>query len=255
MNIVHRAALALAAAAPLWAALPAQAADDILATADKAGTFKTLISAAKAAGLGDTLTGKGPLTVLAPTDDAFKKLPAGTLEALLKPENKAQLAALLKSHVLPGKYSGERLNKAKARQYTVKTAGGANVLFDKKDGLTVSGAKVTKADISASNGTIHVIDAVIVPASVKKALAAAAPAAAATKPAPAAPAAKPAAAAPDAKPAEPAKGGQPTAPAAAKPAEAPKADAAKTDAGKADAAKPAVPAVPATPAAPAAPKK
>ena len=234
MNFVKRAAVALAVAAPLaLGTMPVFAADDIVATADKAGTFKTLIAAVKAAGLVETLTGKGPLTVFAPTDDAFKKLPAGTLDTLLKPENKAQLASILKYHVLPGAYSADRLNKAKAREYTVATAAGVPVTFSKKGGLAIDGARISKADISASNGTIHVIDTVILPLAVKKAMsktAAAAPAAKAAQPAPA----------PAAKKDEPKK----EAPAAKAPAgkiEAPKADM------KSDAAKGTVPAVPSAP--------
>lgn len=246
MNFVKRAAVAMALAAPLaFSAVSARAADDIVATAEKAGSFKTLIAAVKAAGLADTLKGKGPLTVFAPTDEAFKKLPAGVLDTLLKPESKAQLASILKYHVLPGAYSAERLNKAKAPEYTVKTAAGVPVLFAKKGGLTIDGAKISKTDISASNGTIHVIDSVILPPAVKRALA---------KTAAAAPAAK-TPTAPAAKKDEPKKDAAPTAKTeapkagdakAAQPAkaDAPKADALKSDA-KADAGKGNVPAVPA----------
>ncbi len=242
MNFVKRAAVALAVVAPLAiTAVPAFAADDIVATADKAGTFKTLIAAVKAAGLAETLTGKGPLTVFAPTDEAFKKLPAGTLDKLLKPESKAELASILKYHVLPGAYSAERLTKARAPEYTVRTAAGVPVTFTKKGGLAIDGAKIAKTDISASNGTIHVIDTVILPPSVKKAMsksAAAAPAAAGAKAAAPAPAAKAPAAAPkagDAKASQPAK------------ADAPKTAAPKADAGKTDAGKGTVPAVSAPP--------
>jgi transforming growth factor-beta-induced protein len=222
MNILHRAALALAAATPLvLGTVNAHAADDIVATAEKAGSFKTLIAAVKAAGLVETLKGKGPLTVFAPTDDAFKKLPAGTLETLLKPESKDTLASILKFHVLPGAYSADRLTKAKARVYTVKTAAGVPVLFNKKGGLTIDGAKISKTDIGASNGTIHVIDSVILPPAVKKALA------------------KSAAAAPAAKAVEPAK--------SAAPAQQAPQPATKADAPKADGSKAAIPAVPAAP--------
>jgi uncharacterized surface protein with fasciclin (FAS1) repeats len=237
MTMLHTMKLATIALAGLMlAAAPARAADDIVATAEKAGSFKTLIAAAKAAGLVETLTGKGPLTVFAPTDDAFRKLPAGTLDMLLKPENKATLATILKYHVLPGKYSADRLQKAKAREYTVRTAAGVPVLFKKADGLTIAGARIAKTDIGASNGTIHIIDTVILPPAVKRTLASA-PAAAAPAAKSAAPAAAPKADAP--KTIEAPKTGQPAAPAPA---------AGKADAPKAEAPKAAVPAAPAAPA-------
>lgn len=220
MNMPRTVTIAAAAIALLLAGAPARAADDIVATAEKAGSFKTLITAIKAAGLTETLKGKGPLTVFAPSDDAFKKLPADTLDKLLKPESKDALAAILKFHVLSGRYSADRLQKARARQFTVRTAQGTPVLFDKKDGLTIAGAKLAKTDIGASNGTIHIIDTVLLPASVRKALASAAPAAATPTVQPAA--AKdsaPAAPTPAAPAASiPAPAGQPAAPKATIPA-------------------------------------
>ena len=133
---------------------------DIVDTAVAAGSFTTLVAAVTAAGLVDTLKGEGPFTVFAPTDDAFAALPAGTVETLVKPENKAQLTAILLLHVLPGKVmstdiAGKTLDPA--------TAGGATVHVDGTNGVTVDGAKVVTADIACSNGVIHVIDAVLLP--------------------------------------------------------------------------------------------
>ena len=133
---------------------------DIVDTAVAAGSFKTLAAALQAAGLVDTLKGKGPFTVFAPTDEAFAKLPAGTVESLLKPENKAKLVRLLTYHVVAGKVMAAdvvKVTSAKAVSgdtITVKVANG---------GVTVDNAKVVKTDIAASNGVIHVIDTVIMP--------------------------------------------------------------------------------------------
>jgi transforming growth factor-beta-induced protein len=134
--------------------------DNLVATADKAGTFKTLIAAAKAAGLVPVLTGDQPLTVFAPTDAAFAKLPAGTVESLLKPENKDKLAAILKFHVVPGRvYSNDILAKQE-----LKTAQGGTLTAAVKDGAaTINGAGLVATDIDASNGVIHVIDSVLLP--------------------------------------------------------------------------------------------
>jgi uncharacterized surface protein with fasciclin (FAS1) repeats len=125
-----------------------------------AGNFNTLVAAVKAAGLVDTLKGPGPFTVFAPTDEAFAKLPAGTLESLLKPENKAKLVAILTYHVVPGKVMAKDVLKLK----TAKTVEGHSITIKKVDGgVMVDGAHVTRTDIEASNGVIHVIDAVIMP--------------------------------------------------------------------------------------------
>jgi uncharacterized surface protein with fasciclin (FAS1) repeats len=145
------------------ASLPARAADDIVDTAVKAGSFNTLVAAVKAAGLVDTLKGKGPFTVFAPTDEAFAKLPKGTLESLLKPENKQQLTAILTYHIMAGKYDASRITQAKAKQFGIKSVQGANIAVDLRKGVKVSGANVTKTDILTSNGVIHVIDTVILP--------------------------------------------------------------------------------------------
>jgi uncharacterized surface protein with fasciclin (FAS1) repeats len=142
---------------------PARAADDIVDTAVKAGSFKTLVAGVKAAGLVETLKGKGPFTVFAPTDEAFAKLPKGTLKSLLKPENKQQLASILTYHVVAGKYDAGRITGAKSKRYGIKSVQGANIAVDLRSGVKVSGANVTKTDIATSNGVIHVIDTVILP--------------------------------------------------------------------------------------------
>ena len=145
---------------------------DIVETADSAGSFKTLIAAAKAAGLVDTLKSEGPFTVFAPTDDAFSKLPEGTLKSLLKPENKETLASILTYHVVSGKVK----SKKAAKIDRAKTVNGSEISISKSDeGLKINEANVVKADIKASNGIIHVIDSVLLPDEVKKSLAAAAP--------------------------------------------------------------------------------
>ncbi len=149
-------------------ALPVMADDkkDIVDTAVGAENFKTLVAAVKAAGLVETLKGEGPFTVLAPTDEAFAKLPEGTLESLLKPENKDKLVAILKYHVLPGKALAADVVKLDGQD--VKTVEGHSAKVAVKDGsVTINGAKVVKTDIECSNGVIHVIDAVILPPSDK----------------------------------------------------------------------------------------
>jgi uncharacterized surface protein with fasciclin (FAS1) repeats len=142
------------------AAFAATPAKDIVDTASSAGSFNTLVAALKAAGLVDTLKGAGPFTVFAPTDEAFARLPPGTVENLLKPENKAKLVSILTYHVVPGKVMAAdvvKLHMAKTvngKELTVRTPAGA---------VTVDNAKVTKTDILCTNGVIHVIDAVILP--------------------------------------------------------------------------------------------
>jgi len=130
---------------------------DIVAVAAASPKFTTLVAAIKAAGLVETLKGTGPFTVFAPTDKAFEKLPSGVLENLLKPENKEKLTALLNHHVVLGK-----ILAADVKTGPVKSVGGPSLEIRVLDGkVTVSGAKVVKADIIASNGVIHAIDAVI----------------------------------------------------------------------------------------------
>lgn len=145
-------------------AAPVVRADDapkknIVETAVAAGSFNTLVAAVKAAGLVETLSGAGPFTVFAPTDDAFAKLPAGTLDDLLKPENKEKLAGILTYHVVAGKVMA-----ADVKTGEVATVNGAKAkLKVSEDGVTIDKAKVVKTDIATSNGVIHVIDAVILP--------------------------------------------------------------------------------------------
>lgn len=150
----------IASAALLLAIAPARAAD-IVDTAVSAGQFNTLVAAVKAAGLVDTLKGAGPFTVFAPTDDAFKKLPAGTVESLLKPENKAQLVKVLTYHVVPGKVMSASLAGKKTDAKTVE--GGMVDIDATGSSVMVQYAKVVKADIAADNGVIHVVDTVIMP--------------------------------------------------------------------------------------------
>jgi uncharacterized surface protein with fasciclin (FAS1) repeats len=135
-------------------------AKDIMDTAVAGGSFKTLVAAVQAAGLVDTLRGTGPFTVLAPTDEAFAKLPAGTVEGLLKPENKAKLQSILTYHVVPGKVMAADV----AKITTAKTVNGQSLAVSAKNGaVMVNNAKVLKTDVLASNGVIHVIDAVVLP--------------------------------------------------------------------------------------------
>lgn len=145
----------------LGATASASAAEkDIVDTAVGAGNFKTLAAALKAAGLVDTLKGKGPFTVFAPTDEAFAKLPPGTVEMLLKPENKQKLVAVLTYHVVAGKV----MAKDVVTLTEAKTVQGSSAKITVKGGkVMVDAANVVKTDIEASNGVIHVIDAVIMP--------------------------------------------------------------------------------------------
>ncbi len=133
---------------------------DIIDTAVAAGSFKTLAAAVGAAGLVETLKGAGPFTVFAPTDEAFAKLPAGTVETLLKPENKAKLAGILTYHVVSGKVMAADVMKL----HSAKTVNGQSVAVVVKDGkVHIGEATVAKADIVCDNGVIHVIDTVILP--------------------------------------------------------------------------------------------
>jgi uncharacterized surface protein with fasciclin (FAS1) repeats len=151
-TVLLASVLALASSSAVMAA-------DIVDTAI-AGKFNTLVAAVKAAGLADTLKGPGPFTVFAPTDEAFAKLPAGVLDDLLKPENKARLQSVLTYHVVPGRVmSGDvvKLNSA-------KTVEGSTIQIKaNSNGVMVNDASVVKADIGASNGVIHVIDKLILP--------------------------------------------------------------------------------------------
>ena len=144
-------------AAALAASASMAAAADIVDTAVSAGQFKTLVTAVKEASLVDTLKGKGPFTVFAPTDEAFAKLPPGTVDALLK--DKQKLTAVLTYHVVPGKVMA-----ADVKPGTLKTVQGQPLTVSSRNGnVMVDNARVVKADISASNGVIHVIDTVVLP--------------------------------------------------------------------------------------------
>lgn len=141
--------LSLSLSAPAFAA-------DIVDTAVSAGSFNTLVTAVKAAGLVDTLKGKGPFTVFAPTDEAFAKIPKAQLDALLK--DKAKLSAVLTYHVVPGAVMAKDVKAG-----SVKTVQGSALTVKTDGGVMVDGAKVVKTDIKADNGVIHVIDSVIMP--------------------------------------------------------------------------------------------
>jgi uncharacterized surface protein with fasciclin (FAS1) repeats len=143
-------------AATLTAAAFAVQAKDIVDTAVAAGSFKTLAAALTAAGLVDTLKGKGPFTVFAPTDEAFAKIPKADLDALLK--DKAKLTAVLTYHVVPGAVMAKDVKAGK-----VKTVQGSELTITTTGGVMVDKAKVTKTDIAADNGVIHVIDSVLMP--------------------------------------------------------------------------------------------
>ena len=157
--MIRRTFLALAASTAF--ALPAFAADkDIVDTAIEAGSFGTLVAAVQAAGLVETLKSEGPFTVFAPTDDAFAALPEGAVDELLKPENKDQLTEILTYHVVPGKVMSTDLSNG----MKAATVQGGDVTIMTEGGVTVDNANVVSADIEASNGVIHVIDAVIMPA-------------------------------------------------------------------------------------------
>ena len=160
-RIASMAAVAVTVVGVALGSLSAQAGNkDIVDTAVGAGQFNTLAAALKAADLVDTLKGPGPFTVFAPTDAAFAKLPAGTVETLLKPENKAKLAAILTYHVVPGKVTAEQVTKLSE----AKTVEGATVKISSAGGkVMVNDATVVTPDIAASNGVIHVIDTVIMP--------------------------------------------------------------------------------------------
>ena len=158
--MLRRTFIAAAFAGSALIAAPLHAGEkDIVDTAVAAGSFDTLVAAVQAAGLVETLKGPGPFTVFAPTDDAFAKLPAGTVEDLLKPENKDKLTAILTYHVVPGKVmSGDLSDNMMA-----PTAQGTELTIKTEPSVMVDGVSVAQADIEASNGVIHVIDAVLMP--------------------------------------------------------------------------------------------
>lgn len=153
---------ALVVAALMVAPLSAARAEskDIVDVAAGAGSFNTLVTAVKAAGLVETLKGRGPFTVFAPTDKAFAKLPKGTVENLLKPENKAELAKILTYHVVPAKIMAADI---KGKNTSVKSVEGGELMVDATMGVKINDAKVVTADVAASNGVIHSIDTVLMP--------------------------------------------------------------------------------------------
>lgn len=134
--------------------------NDVVHVAIKDGNFKTLVTAIKAAGLEETLMGEGPFTVFAPTDEAFAKLPDGTVEDLLKPENKDKLVSILTYHVVPGKVLSTDLA---GKKMDVKSVQGGELMIDATDGVTINDARVIKADVMGSNGVVYVFDTVIIP--------------------------------------------------------------------------------------------
>ena len=155
-----RSKIAVAALAVCLTVSGVSQAKDILETATDAGTFTILLAAVKAAGLGPVLAGKGPMTLFAPTDDAFAKLPKGTMENLVKPENKEKLQHLLTYHLVMGRvtsrdFMGKRLEAA--------TAEGGILLIDATKAIMVDDARIIKADLVTDNGFIHVIDTVVIP--------------------------------------------------------------------------------------------
>lgn len=160
MSISRRFIIGLVAVVPLALTSLSAKARDIVDTAVGTGQFETLVAAIEAAGLVDTLKGDGPFTVFAPTDAAFAALPEGTVESLLKPENKEQLIAILTYHVVPGKVMSGDIAGKTAKVATVQ---GGKLTIDATDGVKVDSATVTAADIETSNGVIHVIDTVVLP--------------------------------------------------------------------------------------------
>ena len=160
MLYIKKYAFAFLAVFPLVFTSISVKAQDIVDTAIAAGQFNTLVAAVQAADLVDTLKGDGPFTVFAPTDDAFAALPMGTVEDLLKPENKAQLVAVLTYHVVPGKIMSSDIA---GKTMDVATVQGGELSVDATDGVKVDNATVVAADIETSNGVIHVIDQVVLP--------------------------------------------------------------------------------------------
>jgi uncharacterized surface protein with fasciclin (FAS1) repeats len=157
--IALTSAAALSSASMAFADHHGETTKDIVDTAVEAGSFSILVAAVQAAGLVETLKGDGPFTVFAPTDEAFAALPEGTVETLLKPENKDQLVSILTYHVVPGEVMSTDLSN----NMMAGTVQGSDVTIMTEGGVTVNGANVVSADIKTSNGVIHVIDAVMLP--------------------------------------------------------------------------------------------
>jgi uncharacterized surface protein with fasciclin (FAS1) repeats len=160
MKALQKYLIVMLAALPMTFTAFTAKANDIVDTAASTDQFSTLVAAVKAAGLVETLKGDGPFTVFAPTNEAFAALPAGTVENLLKPENKDQLVAVLTYHVIPGKVMSSDIAGKTAQ---VKTVQGSSLSIDATSGVMVDHATVTTADIVTSNGVIHVIDQVVLP--------------------------------------------------------------------------------------------
>lgn len=161
MRLTRRATLfAILATTGLAACAPMKSGDDIVDIAAANDDFSTLVAAVSAAGLVDTLKGDGPFTVFAPTNAAFAALPAGTVDNLLLPENKDQLVKVLTYHVVPGAVTSDQLA---GKRLSVATVQGQTVHVNGQNGVHVNNARVTSADIMASNGVIHVIDTVLLP--------------------------------------------------------------------------------------------
>lgn len=162
MTLLKVLVVAALTALPL-SALPLSAAraetKDIVDVAAGAGSFNTLVTAVKAAGLAETLKGGGPFTVFAPTDEAFAKLPQGTVEDLLKPENKAKLVKIITYHVVEAKVMARDI----WGKMIAKSVEGGSLMVDATDGVKINDAKVVSADVAASNGVIHAIDTVLLP--------------------------------------------------------------------------------------------
>ena len=159
-RLIAIAALTVFVAVPAIAGHHGERKTNIVETASAAGQFETLLAAATAAGLAPALSGDGPFTVFAPTDDAFGALPAGTVETLLRPENREQLATILKFHVVSGRVGSDAL----ADGATLDTLAGQRVTFtETEQGFTIENARIVATDIDASNGVVHVIDRVILP--------------------------------------------------------------------------------------------
>ena len=160
MTFIRTAVAAAAVALSVSTLAKADMHGDIVEVAAADGRFTTLVAAVEAAGLVETLQGKGPFTVFAPTDEAFAALPEGTVEDLLKPENRDTLIAVLTYHVVPGKVMSSDIA---GQEMEVATVQGSTVEIDAMDGVMVDGAHVIVPDVDASNGVIHVLDAVIMP--------------------------------------------------------------------------------------------
>ncbi|MGR3795900.1 fasciclin domain-containing protein [Vannielia sp. SX4] len=159
-TLTKAATVALALAVSGCTAPSTNSGPDIVEVAQSAGSFETLVAAVSAAGLVETLQGPGPYTVFAPTDEAFAALPPGTVEDLLKPENRDTLTAILTYHVVPGRAEAADLA---GRRVSVLTANGGKLRINGTHGVRVNDARVVTADVAASNGVIHVIDKVLLP--------------------------------------------------------------------------------------------